>query len=245
MSRIRVYDLAKEAGMVSKELADKLIDLGYNIKGHSSTVDDDVADEIRRNVLGTAETEVVEKRISTKGHTTIIRRRSQTVRRAPEPVPAAEEKVETSGDAIEEIEKQAPKKKAAKKKKEEDAVAAAVAEDVLEAESASITSTEEPKAALEEPEAEKPAEEAEPQEKAEEQPVDEAEKEKEEKPKPKVIKRIVPPRKGLAKVIKKAAIQVPEEKPKAPARPARPARQKKGEKACPVPFRTRGTGRSF
>jgi translation initiation factor IF-2 len=229
MSRIRVYDLAKEAGMVSKELADKLIDLGYNIKGHSSTVDDDVADEIRRNVLGTAETEVVEKRISTKGHTTIIRRRSQTVRRAPEPVPAAEEKVETSGDAIEEIEKQAPKKKAAKKKKEEDAVAAAVAEDVLEAESASITSTEEPKAALEEPEAEKPAEEAEPQEKAEEQPVDEAEKEKEEKPKPKVIKRIVPPRKGLAKVIKKAAIQVPEEKPKAPARPARPARPAKGK----------------
>ena len=91
MSRIRVYDLAKEAGMASKELADKLIDLGYGIKSHSSTVDDDTADEIRRKVLGTVETEVVEKRISTKGRATIIRRRSQTVRRAPEPVPAAEE----------------------------------------------------------------------------------------------------------------------------------------------------------
>ena len=93
MSKIRIYDLAKEAGIKSAELADKLIDLGYNIKGHSSSVEDEVADEIRRNVLGTVETEVVEKRISTKGHATIIRRRSQTVHRASEetPVPAEEE----------------------------------------------------------------------------------------------------------------------------------------------------------
>ena len=36
----------------------------------------------------------------------------------------------------------------------------------------------------------------------------------------------MPPRKGLAKVIKKAAIQIPEEKPKAPAKPPRPAKGK-------------------
>jgi translation initiation factor IF-2 len=229
MSRIRVYDLAKEAGMASKELADKLIDLGYDIKGHSSTVEDGVADEIRRNVLGTVETEVVEKRISTKGHATIIRRRSQTVRRAPEPVPAAEEKVEPPDVALEEIEKQIPPKKAVKKKKDEGAAAVAAPEEALEPEASFIASTEEPKAMPEEPETEKPAEEAEPQEKAEEQAADEIEKKKEEEPKPKVIKRIVPPRKGLAKVIKKAAIQVPEEKPKAPVRPARPARPAKGK----------------
>src|SRR5210317_1593664 len=106
MSRIRVYDLAKEAGMVSKELADKLIDLGYNIKGHSSTVDDEVADEIRRNVLGTVETEVVEKRMSTKGRATIIRRRSQTVRRVVDsPVPEEEEEqsVEEMAEAEEPV----------------------------------------------------------------------------------------------------------------------------------------------
>ena len=91
MSRIRVYDLAKEAGMPSKELAEKLLALGYDIKSHSSSVEDDIADEIRRKVIGTAETTVVEKRISTKGHTTIIRRRSQTVRRAPEPPPEEKE----------------------------------------------------------------------------------------------------------------------------------------------------------
>jgi translation initiation factor IF-2 len=220
MSRIRVYDLAKEAGMASKELADKLIALGYDIKSHSSTVEDGVADEIRRNVLGTVETEVVEKRISTKGHATIIRRRSQTVRRAPEPIPAAEEEVETPVDVKEEKEEKATKKKVLKKKKEEVPV-----EEVLEPE-ASVAPAEETETVLEAPETEKPAEEAEVQEEAEEQPVDEPEKEKEDKPKPKAIKRIVPPRKGLAKVIKKAAIQVPEEKPKTPARPARPAKGK-------------------
>ena len=123
MSRIRVYDLAKEADMPSKELAEKLIALGYNIKSHSSSVEDDVADEIRRKVIGTAETEVVEKRISTKWRTTVIRRRSQTVRRAPEQHPVEEEvpeeTIETEKEADEE--KPAPKKvrkKAAKKKKE-------------------------------------------------------------------------------------------------------------------------------
>ena len=137
MSRIRVYDLAKEADMPSKELAEKLIALGYNIKSHSSSVEDDVADEIRRKVIGTAETEVVEKRISTKGRATVIRRRSQTVRRAPEPPPVEEEvpeeTIETEKEEVEE--KPAPKpvrKKAAKKKKEKTEPEKVVAVDAAE-----------------------------------------------------------------------------------------------------------------
>ena len=219
MTKIRVYDLAKEAGMASKELADKLIDLGYDIKSHSSTVDDEIADEIRRNVLGTVETEVVEKRISTKGRATIIRRRSQTVRRAPETPPAAAEELEPPVEEKKETEIPAAKKarkKVTKKKAEE--VAAETAEEA--AEEAVVAPVAEPEA-LPESEAEKPAVEAEPEEIAEEQPVVEAEKKEEEQPKPKTVKRIVPPRKGLAKVIKKAAIQVPEEEPKVPARAAK------------------------
>ena len=100
MSKIRVYDLAKEADMKSTELAEKLIDLGYNIKGHSSTVEDEVADEIRRNVLGTVETEVVEKRISTKGRATIIRRRSQTIHRVSETPSSAEEEVAAAAATV-------------------------------------------------------------------------------------------------------------------------------------------------
>ena len=215
MTKIRVYDLAKEAGMASKELTDKLVELGYDIKSHSSTVDDTVADEIRRNVLGTAETEVVEKRISTKGRATIIRRRSQTVRRAPEPPPAAVEEEEPSVAEKKKTEKPAAKKvkKKVAKKKAEEPSAEKVAEEA-------VAPVEEPEA-VPEPEAEKPAVEAEPEKEVEEEPVVEAEKEEEEEPKPKTVKRIVPPRKGLAKVIKKAAIQVPEEEQKVPARAAK------------------------
>src|SRR5210317_1414862 len=118
MSKIRVYDLAKEAGMTSKELAEKLIDLGYTIKSHSSTVDAEVADEIRRNVLGTVETEVVEKRISTKGRATIIRRRSQTVRRVSEAPPSAEEDAAASAAAEAPVEEKEEAEKPVEKKSE-------------------------------------------------------------------------------------------------------------------------------
>jgi translation initiation factor IF-2 len=252
MSKIRIYDLAKEAGMKSTELADKLIDLGYNIKGHSSTVADEVADEIRRNVLGTVETEVVEKRISTKGRATIIRRRSQTVHRVSEiPSPAeeegaadaaataaaekpVEEKEEVAVDAAatavaeEPAKKKTAKKKSVKKKPEEVDADAVVAEEAPAEEIASVSSAKESEAVIEPAAVGKPSVEAEPepeQERKEQKP-EEVEEKEEEKLKPKVVKRIVPPRKGLARVIKKAAIQIPEEKPKTPARPPRPAKAK-------------------
>ena len=234
MSKIRIYDLAKEAGMKSTELADKLIDLGYSIKGHSSTVADEVADEIRRNVLGTVETEVVEKRISTKGRATIIRRRSQTVHRVSEtPSPAEEEGAADAAaiDAAEEsVKKKTAKKKSVKKKPEEvAAAAAAVAEEAPAEEIASVSPAKESEAVIEPAAAAgKPSVEGEPEPEQElkEQKPEEVEEKEEEKPKPKAVKRIVPPRKGLAKVIKKAAIQIPEEKPKEPARPPRPAKAK-------------------
>jgi N utilization substance protein A len=49
---VRVYELAKEAGMKSTELAEKLIALGYDIKGYNSSVDSETADKIRNDVLG-------------------------------------------------------------------------------------------------------------------------------------------------------------------------------------------------
>ncbi|HKJ14378.1 MAG: transcription termination factor NusA [Desulfobulbaceae bacterium] len=49
--KVRVYELAKEAGMKSAELADKLIELGYDIKGYSSSVDGETAEKIRNEVL--------------------------------------------------------------------------------------------------------------------------------------------------------------------------------------------------
>ncbi|MBM9511700.1 translation initiation factor IF-2 [Desulfogranum marinum] len=85
MSRVRVYELAKEAGLKSKELAAKLIAMGYPIKSHSSTVNDDMAADIRRKIKDNAVTGVAEGRIdlkdrsgsSKKKSTTIVRRRSK------------------------------------------------------------------------------------------------------------------------------------------------------------------------
>ena len=82
MSRIRVYELAKEAGMSSKALTDKMIELGFDIKGHSSSVDDETAETIRNTILKSANTELVEKRISSdKNGPTLIRRRATVIRR--------------------------------------------------------------------------------------------------------------------------------------------------------------------
>ncbi len=81
MSRVRIYELAKEAGMSSKALADKLVDRGYDIKGHSSTVDDETAARIRNEVFKDSDTEMVEKRISGNQGSTVIRRRATVIRR--------------------------------------------------------------------------------------------------------------------------------------------------------------------
>ncbi len=102
MSKIRVYELAKEAGMSSKALTDKLIELGFDIKGHSSSVDDETAEKIRSTVLKSANTELVEKRIDSdkdgptliRRRSTVIRRRAQVVEDTPETHPEVEPETE-------------------------------------------------------------------------------------------------------------------------------------------------------
>jgi translation initiation factor IF-2 len=101
MSRVRVYELAKEAEMSSKELAEKLIAEGYDIKGHSSTVDEETAEKIRAGLVQKPETETVEKRIDGSEGGTVIRRRSTIIRRRPKADTADvdEEKAEAGEDA--------------------------------------------------------------------------------------------------------------------------------------------------
>ncbi|MHB1014616.1 MAG: translation initiation factor IF-2 [Desulfurivibrionaceae bacterium] len=87
MTKIRVYELAKEAEMENKDLVAALIEMGYAIKSHSSTLDDETAQDIRQR-LGIGQTRTEEKRIQGAGRTTIIRRRTKTV---PVEVPSASE----------------------------------------------------------------------------------------------------------------------------------------------------------
>ncbi len=107
MSKVRIYELAKEAGLKSKELADRLIELGYPVTSHSSTVDSDMAADIRRKVFGKASVEVMGKRIKVKrapvvAHpTTVVRRRSKAVK---EEIARIAEEVRAEAEAAEEEE---------------------------------------------------------------------------------------------------------------------------------------------
>jgi translation initiation factor IF-2 len=80
MSKVRIYELAKEAGLKSKELADKLIALGYPIKSHSSTVEDDIAADIRRKVISSTAAEVSEERVDVS-RPVVVRKKVTAIRR--------------------------------------------------------------------------------------------------------------------------------------------------------------------
>jgi translation initiation factor IF-2 len=202
MSKVRVYELAKEAGLKSKELADKLIALGYPVKSHSSTVDEDTAADIRRKVFGRQQTvEVtgrkitVKKRTVTARKTTVVRRRSKAdkdeLARKAEEVEAEEVALET-----------------------EEAVTVPGEEAAVDQES-----VEPPEKEAKGPESEQATDEMESAEEPEEAVVEEAAG---KKPAKKVEKK---PKK-LAKVIGKVEIRAePERKPKPKRRPARPGRK--------------------
>ena len=226
MSRVRIYELAKEAGLKSKELADKLIALGYPIKGHSSTVDDDMAADIRRKVLGKATAEVTEKPIGVTKKTTVVRKKRTTVVRR------------RSKAQKEELARQAEEAEYAETVEAGEAEVAAQAEGV-EPEPGDVEVAAEPE--------ERTAEGVEPveteQESAEETPVeavaedaipDTADQDTEQTAK-KPVKEEPKRAKGLAKIVGRVEIKVEEKRPvRRPRRPARPARPKPGVPGGPA-----------
>lgn len=277
--KVRVYELAREVGMDSKLLAVKLKEFGYDVTTHSSSLDEATAAEIRKRLSAT-HTEVQEKRIQTKGHKTIIRRRTKAV---PPPVleeidlpdlppsttePEAEEieaaPVEAEAEIVEASPQQEEVVELPVKQTDQTEVPAADASlDDAPAVVASVASSDEPEApttvsvvpeeAASAPTSEVPVQEssepddsAQPEErKAEEtkttesvKPTETVQVEQKEKPEP-----IPASRKGLARVIKRAAIKLPveEERP-------RPKKNKpKGSRppARPAPKNTSGAARPF
>jgi translation initiation factor IF-2 len=233
MAKVRVYTLAKEAGLDGKDLAEKLLDMGYDVKSHSSSLDEAVADEVRQK-LGLIKIKTERTRIQSQGKTTIIRRRSKKVENE-EPLPAEEEAV-VAAPTEEAVVETAPAPEVVPAAAAERPVpveaesAAEVARPVTAVESAgpSPRAAEIPAevvktkgAVMEEapaPEVSAPAKVA---------VAEEAHGEPEVKPEP--AKAVTPSsRIGLARVIKKAAIVIPEERPKTP-RP--PKSEKKGKPA--------------
>jgi translation initiation factor IF-2 len=213
MTKIRVYELAKEAEMENKDLVAKLVDMGYAVKSHSSSLEEDEASEIRQK-LGIGKIETEEKRIQGKGRTTIIRRRTKAVAaEIPEEAPEAEESPVVVESAEEEVavpaqaEEVMPEPEPESESEPEPVIAEEDVPEVIEQPEESAKE-EEPTAETAEP---TPAEkEPEKVESVAEQAPDKS-------------------RKGLARVIKRAAIVLPKEQP------ARPKGKPKGKpKGRPV-----------
>ncbi len=87
MSKVRVYELAKELNLESKQLVDKLQAGGLNVKNYMSTLDEDDIKRAHEIVSGVVQEIVEEKRVKP----TVIRRRKKVqVEETPE-VKAEEE----------------------------------------------------------------------------------------------------------------------------------------------------------
>ncbi|QQG65499.1 translation initiation factor IF-2 [Desulfobulbus oligotrophicus] len=104
MSKVRVYDLAKEFGLKSKELVDRLVAMGYPVKSHSSSVDSDMAADIRNKIKGLVAAGVAEGRIEMRKEPepaaksrVVVRRRSRA-----EKEEAARKQEEAEAQAFEE-----------------------------------------------------------------------------------------------------------------------------------------------
>jgi len=86
MSKIRVYELAKELGIDNKDLITRLEKLGIAVKAHSSSLEEDDVERVRREFALGERDAIVEKRVKR----TVIRRRAvrQHVPEATEMPPA-------------------------------------------------------------------------------------------------------------------------------------------------------------
>ena len=51
MDKVRITEIAKELGMKNKEIVDKAIDLGLDVKGHSSSISTEDAEKLMNYVL--------------------------------------------------------------------------------------------------------------------------------------------------------------------------------------------------
>ena len=216
MSRVRIYELAKEAGLKSKELAEKLIAMGYPITSHSSTVDDDMAADIRRKVLGKATADVTEKPISVKKKTTVVRRKRTTVVRRrskaqKEEIARLAEEAERAETAVAETVDSEPVESVTDL---EETVEETATDEVMGAEIPveETGSTEEIVEEAVEREKEKPD--------SVEEETDKDVPEQNKKPVKEAPKRA----KGLAKIVGRVEIQVEKTRPSRPRRPARSSR---------------------
>ena len=97
MSKMRVYELARELGVDNKDLITRLEKMGIAVKSHSSTLEDSEVERVKREYYAAEPHEMVEKRVKS----TVIRRRAIRTAVEEEAPAAAAELLPTAGETEE------------------------------------------------------------------------------------------------------------------------------------------------
>ena len=106
MAKVRVYELAKELSIDSKELVEKLLGGGMSIKNYMSTLDEDAVLKAKEIASGVISEFIEERRIKP----TVIRRRRKTKRVEGE-IPATKAEEEAGKERVEDLKPEEPQEK--------------------------------------------------------------------------------------------------------------------------------------
>jgi translation initiation factor IF-2 len=101
MAKVRVYELAKELSIDSKELVEKLLGGGMSIKNYMSTLDEDAVVKAKEIISGVVSEFIEERRIKP----TVIRRRRKIkkVKKVEAEIPAEETVEEEGKERVEDL----------------------------------------------------------------------------------------------------------------------------------------------
>jgi len=91
MAKMRVYEIAKEMKIESRELVIRLQEMGFDVKSHASSLEEEVIEGIRNELIEVNKADIVEKRVSSG----VIRRR----RKPPVKKPKAKVKTDAPAEA--------------------------------------------------------------------------------------------------------------------------------------------------
>jgi translation initiation factor IF-2 len=81
MAKVRVYEIAREVGLDSKVLVEKLQEMGFEVKSHASALEEFEARDLIEKMTAARKANVVEKRIGNR----VIRRRPKAAPAEPAP----------------------------------------------------------------------------------------------------------------------------------------------------------------
>lgn len=101
MAKVRAYKIAEELGIERNEFVAKAKELGVELRSAMASVEEDVADLLRRKLGDNPVVERESLRVETKSGSAVIRRRKKKAAPEPEPTPVVEEPEEAAPEEAE------------------------------------------------------------------------------------------------------------------------------------------------